>query len=55
VGRDYTEYSFMKYGGNELIFVAEEVPADAVPAMEAKKAAIAAGEFEVPIDANEPA
>jgi hypothetical protein len=38
-----------------LIFVAEEVPADAVPAMEAKKAAIAAGEFEVPIDANEPA
>ena len=55
VGRDYTEYSFMKHGGNELIFVAEEVPADAVPAMEAKKAAIAAGEFEVPIDANEPA
>ena len=55
VGRDYTEYSFMKYGGNELIFVAEEVPAEAIPAMEAKKAAIAAGEFEVPIDANEPA
>ena len=55
VGRDYTEYSFMKYGGNELIFVAEEVPADAVPAMEEKKAAIAAGSFEVPIDANEPA
>jgi hypothetical protein len=54
VGRDYTEYSFMKYGGNELIFVAAEVPADAVPAMEAKRAAIAAGEFEVPIDANEP-
>ncbi|MBK6465556.1 MAG: BMP family protein [Rhodobacter sp.] len=55
VGRDYTEYSFMKYGGNELIFVAEEVPADAVPAMEEKKAAIAAGSFEVPIDATEPA
>jgi hypothetical protein len=45
----------MKYGGNELIFVAEDVPADAIPAMEEKKAAIAAGTFEVPIDANEPA
>lgn len=55
VGRDYTEYSFMKYGGNELIYVAADVPADAVPAMEEKKAAIAAGSFEVPIDANEPA
>ena len=31
VGRDYTEYSFMKYGGNELIYVAADVPADAVP------------------------
>ncbi len=55
VGRDYTEYSFMKYGGNELVYVAADVPADAIPAMEAKKAAIAAGTFEVPIDANEPA
>lgn len=55
VGRDYTEYSFMKYGGNELIFVAAEVPA----AMAAFLASIAgrasAGTFEVPIDANEPA
>lgn len=55
VGRDYTEYSFMKYGGNELIYVADEVPADAIPAMEAKRAAIAAGEWDVPIDADEPA
>jgi basic membrane protein A and related proteins len=55
VGRDYTEYSFMKYGGNELVYVAAEVPADAVPAMEAKKAAIASGAFEVPIDDKEPA
>ena len=55
VGRDYTEYSFMKYGGNELIYVAEEVPADAIPAMEEKRAAIAAGTFDVPIDASEPA
>jgi basic membrane lipoprotein Med (substrate-binding protein (PBP1-ABC) superfamily) len=55
VGKDYTEFSFMKYGGNELIYVDSMVPADAVPAMEAKRAAIQAGEFEVPIDANEPA
>ncbi|OSQ51621.1 BMP family protein [Marivita geojedonensis] len=55
VGRDYTEYSFMAHGGNELIYVDGMVPADAVPAMEAKRAAIQAGEFEVPIDANEPA
>lgn len=55
VGRDYTEYSFMKYGGNDIIFVAEEVPADAVAAMEAKKAAIKSGEFQVQIDEKEPA
>jgi basic membrane protein A len=54
VGRDYTEYSFMKYGGNELIFVKDEVPADALPAMEEKQAAIKSGAFEVPIDATEP-
>jgi basic membrane protein A len=55
VGRDYTEYSFMEYGGNELIYVAEMVPAEAIPAMEEKRAMIQAGEFEVPIDADEPA
>lgn len=54
VGKDYTEFSFMKYGGNELIFVAEEVPAEAVPAMQAKRAAILDGSFEVPIDEAEP-
>jgi basic membrane protein A len=55
VGRDYTEYSFMAYGGNELIYVPDMVPAEAIPAMEAKQAMIEAGEFEVPIDADEPA
>ena len=54
-GRDYTEYSFMKYGGNELIFVADDVPLGAIAAMEARQAAIVAGEFEVPMDSNEPA
>jgi basic membrane lipoprotein Med (substrate-binding protein (PBP1-ABC) superfamily) len=55
VGRDYTEYSFMKYGGNELIYVEAEVPAEAVGPMKAKNEAISAGQFEVPIDASEPA
>lgn len=55
VGRDYTEYSFMKYGGNDIIFVAADVPADAVPTMEAKKAEIISGAFTVPIDEKEPA
>ena len=54
-GRDYTEYSFMKHGGNELIYVADEVPAEAIPAMEAKRAEIASGAFDVPIDDTEPA
>jgi basic membrane lipoprotein Med (substrate-binding protein (PBP1-ABC) superfamily) len=55
VGRDYTEYSFMKYGGNELSYIASEVPAEAIPAMEAKQAAIMSGAFEVPLDPSEPA
>ncbi|WP_282121004.1 BMP family protein [Ruegeria atlantica] len=53
-GRNYTEYSFMAHGGNELIYVADEVPADAIPAMEAKQAAIQSGEWDVPIDESEP-
>ena len=55
VGRDYTEFSFMKHGGNELIYVADEVPAEAIGPMEEKQAAIQSGAFEVPIDADEPA
>ncbi|MEM1266521.1 MAG: BMP family protein [Pseudomonadota bacterium] len=55
VGRDYTEFSFMSHGGNELLYVADDVPAEAIPAMEAKEAAIAAGEWDVPIDESEPA
>jgi basic membrane lipoprotein Med (substrate-binding protein (PBP1-ABC) superfamily) len=54
VGRNYTEYSFMKYGGNELIYVADEVPADAIAAMEAKQAEIAAGDWDVPLVETEP-
>jgi basic membrane protein A len=54
VGRSYTEYSFMRHGGNELVFVPEMVPGEALPAMEAKREEITSGAFEVPIDPAEP-
>lgn len=54
VGRDYTKYSFMAHGGNELIYVTEEVPAGAIPAMEAKRDAIASDAWNVPINEKEP-
>lgn len=53
-GRDYSEYSFMAKGGNDIVFSADKVPAEAVKAMEEKRAAIKAGTFTVPIDKSEP-
>ena len=55
VGRDYTEYSFMAYGGNELIYVADEVPAEAIAPMQARQAMIQSGAWNVPINNDEPA
>ncbi len=54
VGRDYTEYSFMKHGGNELLFVPGGIAPEAIAAMEAKQKAIMDGSFEVPINPDEP-
>ena len=54
VGKDYTEFSFMKHGGNDIIFVEEGLPPDAIAAMEAKRQAIKDGSFEVPINPDEP-
>ncbi|MCP4319661.1 MAG: BMP family ABC transporter substrate-binding protein [Hyphomicrobiales bacterium] len=54
VGKDYTEFSFMKYGGNDINFVADGISPDAISAMEEKRKAIKEGAFEVPIDTNEP-
>jgi basic membrane lipoprotein Med (substrate-binding protein (PBP1-ABC) superfamily) len=54
VGKDYTEYSFMKHDGAELVYVKDGIPTDAIAAMEAKQAAIKAGQFEVPINMSEP-
>jgi basic membrane lipoprotein Med (substrate-binding protein (PBP1-ABC) superfamily) len=51
---DYSEFSFMKYGGNALVYDAKLVPEDvAAPAL-AKQKEIADGKFTVPIDDNEP-
>ncbi|WP_245639202.1 hypothetical protein [Rubellimicrobium mesophilum] len=54
MGKSYTEYSFMRHGGNELVYNADMVPADAIPPMEAKRDEITSGAFEVPIDPAEP-
>ena len=54
-GKDYSHYSFMKQGGNDVSFQAQMVPADAVAAMEKRRAAILAGAFTVPIDDSQPA
>ena len=54
VGKDYTEFSFMKHGGNELIFVSDGISPEAISAMQAKQKAIKDGSFEVPINADEP-
>jgi len=53
-GRNYTPYGLMKEGGSDIVFVADVAPADAVAAMEERRAAIKAGEFEVPINMAEP-
>jgi basic membrane protein A len=53
-GRNYTSYGLMKEGGSDIVFVSDVPPAAAVAAMEERRAAIKAGEFEVPINMAEP-
>jgi basic membrane lipoprotein Med (substrate-binding protein (PBP1-ABC) superfamily) len=53
-GRDYTAYGLMKEGGSDIVFVKGVAPADAEAAMEAKRAEIKAGSFEVPKIMDEP-
>lgn len=53
-GRDYAEYSMMKYGGNDCVFTEALVPAEVLKMVEAKKAAIKSGAFVVPLDRSEP-
>ena len=54
-GKDYSQFSFMKFGGNDISFDAALVPQDAVAPMEAKRTAIKSGAFVVGIDDSQPA
>lgn len=53
-GRDYSEFSFMRYGGNEVVYAPDLVPIEAVAQVAKAREAIKAGEFTVPIDDSEP-
>lgn len=53
-GRDYTAYGLMKNGGSDIAYVKGVAPADADAAMEAKRAEIKAGTFEVAKNTAEP-
>ena len=53
-GKNYTPYSLMKEGGNDIVYKEGVAPAEAVAAMEAKREAIKAGTFEVPVNMEEP-
>ncbi|MFB2552012.1 BMP family protein [Ensifer soli] len=54
VGRNYTAYGLMKDGGSDIAYVKGVAPADAEAAMEAKRAEIKAGTFEVTKNMDEP-
>lgn len=53
-GRDYTAYGLMKEGGSDIVFVKGVAPSEAEAAMEAKRAEIKSGAFEVPRIADQP-
>ncbi|TNM63928.1 BMP family protein [Aliirhizobium smilacinae] len=54
VGKDYTAYGLLKEGGSDIVYKKGVASADAESAMEAKRAEIKAGTFEVPRNMNEP-
>ncbi|PND26101.1 BMP family protein [Sinorhizobium sp. M4_45] len=54
VGKDYTAFGLLKEGGSDIAYVKGVAPADAEAAMEAKRAEIKSGAFEVPRITGEP-
>ncbi|WP_457811587.1 BMP family protein [Sinorhizobium meliloti] len=54
VGKDYTAFGLLKEGGSDVAYVNGVAPADAEAAMEAKRAEIKSGAFEVPRITDEP-
>jgi basic membrane protein A len=55
MNKDYSQYSLMKYGGNELVYAKDLVTPEAIAAMEERKTAIMSGKLEIPVDASNPA
>ncbi|MGH6762066.1 MAG: BMP family protein [Phyllobacterium sp.] len=53
VGKDYTPFSRMKEGGSDIVYVKGSAPAEAEAKMEARRAEIKAGTFDVPMDFEE--
>lgn len=53
-GKDYSEFSFMAHGGNDMTYDATLAPADAVAKAMAKRDDIKSGAFKVPVDDSEP-
>jgi len=53
-GKDYTKFSSMKEGGNDIVYTAAGLSPDAVTRMEAKRKEMKAGAFVVPLDPSEP-
>lgn len=53
-GKDYTEFSTMKEGGNDIIFVEGVATPEAVEKMEARRAEIKAGTFRLEANTAEP-
>ncbi|RVJ51612.1 BMP family ABC transporter substrate-binding protein [Sinorhizobium medicae] len=54
VGKDYTAFGLLKEGGSDIAYVKGVAPADGEAAMEAKRAEIKSGAFEVPRITDEP-
>ncbi|WP_085027503.1 BMP family protein [Ensifer aridi] len=54
VGKDYTAFGLLKEGGSDVAYVKGVAPAEAEAAMEAKRAEIKSGAFEVPRITDEP-
>ncbi|MDT6941394.1 BMP family protein [Brucella pseudogrignonensis] len=53
-GKDYTPFSLMKEGGNDIVYVKGSAPADVEAKMEARRAEIKAGTFKVEPNPAEP-
>lgn len=54
VGNSYTPFGLMVEGGSDIVYSENVPPADAVEAMEARRAEIQSGSFEVPLNMEDP-